>query len=176
MGETTKYYVPDDDASLLGKEREIAEAFWNIGLFLATEDRFIYNRIEAWKKAGQPLPPSAHDFAFAEMGLGGSPRYEPIPNSIHDLACPKCAGDLAAEAYAVWQDEASAVVLPLREVTCPHCHLSSRSSALKSTEPFAFSRLYLWIVDVAPHEWDTSLKASVEKILGPCQEITAWET
>jgi len=176
MGETSKYFVPNDDSALIGKEHEVAEAFWKIGLFLATEDRFIYRRIEEWKKAGRPLPASAHDFGFAEMGLGGSRLYHPVPNCIYDLACPECAGELAHAAYAVWEDNNSEVALPLREIICPYCQASTKSSELKSQECFVFSRLYLWIADVAPYEWDTSFKATVESILGPCQKITSWET
>lgn len=176
MGEVSKYFVPSDDSAFVGKEREIVEAFWKAGLFLVTEDRFIYKRIEEWEKAGRPLPESTHEFSFAEMGLGGSPLYEPVPNSIYDLACPKCDGELAEEAYELWEDDESSVPIPLREIVCPHCHAISKSSELRSQEPFAFSRLYLWIADIEADDWDSSLKATVEVILGPCQEITAWET
>ncbi|MBL0731211.1 hypothetical protein [Piscinibacter sp. HJYY11] len=175
MAEMSKYFVPKDDAHLLGKEREIADAFWNVGLFITTEDQFIYQRIKDCEKEGRPPPESLHDFTFAEMGLGGSPSFEPVPNSINDLACPKCGSDLLSEAYEEWEDEDSEVALPLRTVTCPSCNTHSKSAELKSEDPFTFSRFYLWVSDIESEDWDESFKASVEKILGPCQEITAWE-
>jgi len=176
MAEVSKYFVPEDDADLVGKEREIAEAFWNVGLFVVTQDRFVYQRIEEWKKQGRPLPASVHNFPFAEMGLGGSPSYDPVPNSIYDLSCPKCGAEIAEEAYEAWGDEESNIALPQREIVCPSCHVASKSITLKSQDPFTFSRLYLWVADIETDEWDSSFKATVEGILGPCQEITAWET
>ena len=176
MAEISKYFVPEDDAHLMGKERDIAEAFWNAGLFVVTEDQFIYERIKEWEKEGRALPVSVHNCTFAEMGLGGSPVYEPVPNSINELACPKCGSELTSEAYDAWEDEDSETPVPLRNVTCPSCHAESKSTELKSEEPFTFSRLYLWVADIESDDWDSSFKATVERILGPCKEITAWET
>lgn len=168
--------MPKDDAHLIGKEREIAEAFWNVGLFVTTEDQFVYQRIKEWEMDGRALPESTHHFTFAEMGIGGSASFEPVPNSINDLACPKCGSDLLSEAYDEWEDEDSEVALPLRIVKCPRCNAKSKSVDLKSQDPFTFSRLYFWVADIESDDWEESFKATVEKILGPCQEITAWET
>jgi hypothetical protein len=176
MGEVSKYFVPEDASNLVGKEHEIAEAFWNIGIFVVTRHRFIYQRIDDWNEEGRALPASGHDFPFAEMGLGASPLYEPVPNSIYDLACPKCDTDLTDEAHEVWEDEDSRIALPLRKVVCPNCRAASKSANLKSQHPFTFSRSYLWVADIESDEWDGSFKETVASVPGRCREITAWET
>ena len=43
MGETSVYYVPVDEARWIGHEREAAEAFWAIGVFVVTADRWAYD-------------------------------------------------------------------------------------------------------------------------------------
>lgn len=176
MGEVSKYFVPEDDARWLSKERELAEAFWTVGLFVTTQDRFIYRRIEEWRAAGRTLPASPHQFSFAEMGLASSPLCDAVPNAIYDLACPECQAPISDVALEVWEDEASLVPLPLREVTCPTCQAISKSQSLASSEAFTFARVYLWVSDIDTDDWDSSFKRTVEGVLGTCQEFTSWET
>ncbi|MGQ2992991.1 hypothetical protein [Variovorax sp.] len=176
MSEVSKYFVPKDDTRLFGKEHEIAERFWAIGVFVTTPDRFIDERIKEWASAGRSLPTSAHDFSFAEMGLATSPLHDPVPNLIYDLACPQCGASLSQVANEIWEDEESSLALPLREVACPDCHAISKPDALVSPEAYTFSRAYLWVSDVDLEDWDSNFIHTVESVLGPCVEYTSLET
>jgi hypothetical protein len=177
MGETAKYFVPDDEARFIGKEREVAEAFWQRGVFIVTSDRFIYDRIKQWNAEGRPLPEWKHDFTFVEMGVGESKLMDPVPNSIYDLVCPACGTALSDAAYGVWNDEESPLPLPDRVVVCGGCGARHRSGQLQSKEtPFTFARFYLWVADIEEADWDSTFKQTVEAVLGPCREFTAWET
>jgi hypothetical protein len=175
MAECAKYFVPDDESRLIGKEHEVAEAFWKLGVFIATDDEFIYRRLADWQARGKPFPQCAHDFSFAEMGLGGSELGDVVPDPDH-VVCPECDADITEAAQDVWYDEGAVLPLAAREVTCPECGAGTLSADLQSDEaPFTFSRFYLWITDVDPGDWDETFKKTVETVLGPCQEFTAVE-
>ena len=177
MGETAKYFVPDDEARFVGRERDVAEAFWLRGVFVVTSDRFIHERIKQWRAENRPLPEWEHDFTFAEMGLGGSELMEPVPNSVYDLVCPACGEDISDAAYDAWNEDAPIVPLPARQVLCAACGAQVASNEIKATETaFTFSRFYLWVADVELSDWDPTFKKTVEAVLGPCREFTAWET
>jgi hypothetical protein len=176
MGEITKYFVPVDEAPLLERERELAEAFWALGIFVVTSDRFVYERIKLWEAQGRSLPEWKHSFSFVEMGFGGSHLFEPVPGMIYDLLCPLCHTDIGNAAYEVWEED-SEIILPERLIGCPTCNREVRSDTLVTEEtPFTFSRFYLWVADIEESDWDNTFKATVESVLGPCREFTAWET
>jgi hypothetical protein len=177
VGETSVYYVPDDEERWIGREHDVAEAFWSLGVFLVTKDRFIYERIGQWHAEGKALPEWEHGFSFAEMGFGGGQsQWDPVPNQVYELRCPHCTADLYDPLYEVWNDDRSSVPLPERTVACHACGRQVCSAEAKSQEPFTFARFYVWVADIDPGDWDASFKRTVESVLGPCREYMAWET
>ncbi len=175
MGEISVYYVPENEAWWIGREREAAEAFWHQGIFVATPDRWAYNEIARYQREGLELPGGEFRFSFAEMGLGGLGQWESVPNLVYEQRCPSCSGDISAEMHERWEEE-SAIPLPERSLDCPHCGTRMAAGGAVSPQPFVFSRFYLWIADIDPDDWDPKFKGAVESVLGPCAEFTAWET
>src|SRR5262245_35739076 len=113
MGETSVYYVPADEARWIGREREVVQAFWERGIFVVTPDRWVYDEIARFKQEGKVLPPWAFTFSFAEMGLGGLGRWEPVPNVVYDQQCPHCHQPITDAIWELWEAE-STVSLPDR--------------------------------------------------------------
>lgn len=175
MAECSVWYVPQDQARFVGKATQIADAFWNHGVFLETEDDRIHKRIAEWNRQGKPLPECRHDFAFSAMGLGEAENGCIVPEAVDDLSCPECAEDITDDAHEVLDDETLGEV-SRRSITCPHCEAMFPASRLVSKKtPFTFARVCLWVSDIDPGEWDGSFKETVEKVLGPCDEFMAWE-
>lgn len=52
MSEYSVWYVPKDQQRFAGRAHEIADAFWELGVFLATSDRRIEKRIAVLKAQG----------------------------------------------------------------------------------------------------------------------------
>ena len=174
MGETSVYFVPDDETRWIGRERDVAEAFWALGVFLTVPDDSVYARIRQWKAEGRALPAWKHSFRFATMGLGGLGQWEPVPSLVYDLRCPACDADVFEFLHEVWEDE-SAVPLPERAIACHSCGVSIPAGGAHSETPFTFSRFFLWVSDIGD-DWDPTFKSTVEAVLGPCKEFQAWET
>src|SRR5262245_43561769 len=133
MGEISKYFVPVDEAPLWGRERELAEAFWALGVFVATSDGFVDDRIKLWNAQGRSLPEWKHNLGFANMGFGGSHLFEPVPNMIYDLLCRSCRTNIADSANEAWEED-SEIILPERLIGCPTCNREVRSDALVTEE------------------------------------------
>jgi len=176
MGELSVYFVPDNQQKLVGKSRQIAEALWALGVFVATEDQFIYKRIQDWKAARKPLPKGNHDFSFGDMGIADKLMPEPVPNLIYDLKCPRCAAEMMNETYDIWNKETETPI-PDRPIRCPKCSAVFPSREIKSEEmPFTFARFYLWVSDIDEEDWDPAFKETVQNVVGPCREFRACET
>jgi hypothetical protein len=176
VGETSVYYVPNDQQRWLGKEREVAEAFWPVGVFLVTEDRFIYDRIKAWQAEGRPLPEWPYKFTFAEMGFGSPGEFDPVPNVVYDLRCPHCDADIGDALRDAWEAVDARTPVPERSVPCAACGQMVRSDSARSDTPFTFAQFYIWVADIDPDDWDPTFKQTVEAVLGPCREYQAWDT
>jgi hypothetical protein len=174
VGETSVYFVPEDQTRWIGREREVAEAFWAHGVFLAVPDDFVYERIRQWRAEGRALPGWKHAFQFGTMGLGGLGEWEPVPSLVYDLRCPECDADVFEALHEVWEDE-TVVPLPDRTGACPSCRAVIRAGAARSETPFTFARFFLWVSDIGDG-WDPTFKHTVETVLGPCKEYEGWET
>jgi hypothetical protein len=176
VGETSTYYVPESDTTLLGNGDELIERFWDRGLFLATPDDRIYRRVQDWRNQGRELPTWEHDFGFASMGLVESLLYHPVPNMPYGVCCPQCETSVFEAAMDIWQRQGATEPVPERLVPCPTCGVISPSSGLASRDsPFTFARVYFWVSDIGD-DFDSSFRRTVESVLGPCREYTGWET
>jgi hypothetical protein len=176
MSEYSVWYVPQNQEALAGRAHEVADAFWERGIFLSMADDCIYRRIDEWKASGRALPQRAHDFAFSEMGLTEEEQGYIVPNLVYELCCPKCKEDLTELAYEVFDDESQGPV-EQRLVVCLNCDAEFPASELKSAEtPFTFAMFYIWVGDIDVDDWGPAFKETVEKVLGPCGEFIAWET
>jgi hypothetical protein len=176
MGEISVYYVPRKSTSFAGKEREVAEEFWNLGIFLDTPDHFIDKRIREWKRHGRELPRWKHSFRFGSMGVAGSAKAVPVPASFFDYYCPRCRAIVSDAVHAAWFDTDSPVPLSERAVTCSNCGATTPSKNLDADEPFTFATFYVWISDIDESDWEPHFKETIESVLGPCDEFRAWMT
>jgi hypothetical protein len=177
MGELSVYFVPNDQVRWFNRERDIAEAFWSRGVFLATPDRFIYERLAEYKAQGRPLPPWKHAFTFSDMGIASSALEDPVPSGYLELHCPSCKTDISEAAHDVWGDEESTVPTPSRTITCPSCEATHAGATLLCTDSeFTFASVYMWVSDIDEDDWDASFKTTVEEVLGPCRQFMAWDT
>lgn len=168
------YFVPHDQESWVGRERDAAEAFWARGVFVMTPDRFIYDRIRQWESHGKPLPPWRHSFGFVEMGFGGLGEWEPVPSIVHDLRCPYCDTEMANVLHELFQEE-SGIPLPDRTAVCPNCDQTVRATEARAESAYTFARFFLWVADIGD-DWDPSFRGTVESVLGPCTQYEAWGT
>lgn len=175
MGETSVYYVPQQEQRWIGRELEAAQQFWTLGVFLVTPDNWAYQEIERFKREGRPLPPWRHTFSFASMGIGGLGQWDPVPNSISEQSCPFCGEDITDAMYEVWVEE-NPVPLPERSLSCPHCSKAVQAGAGVASEAFVFSRFYLWVSDIDEGDWQPDFQQTVEQVLGPCNVFQGWET
>lgn len=177
MGEKTAYYIPENQSELLGKVEEIADRFWDLGVFLATPDEHIYERLREYKEKGKPIPEWKHNFSFAEMGLADEGGEVPVPSNVYDATCPKCGAEVYEEFTDALSNEEKNTELPNREVICSSCHHKFKASETKSNDTgLVFTRLYLWVSDIYDEDWDPEFRGTVESIMGKCKEIVAWDT
>src|SRR5688572_13578585 len=107
MGEVTAFLIPDNQDQLAGRADEIADAFWNLGIFLETVSGKIHKRLRDVES--HELPTSRHQFGFSGMGLA-DPGFEVmVPGNVYDAACPHCDAavydDLAQAQQAFIMDE-----------------------------------------------------------------------
>lgn len=176
MGEKTAYYIPEDQAKYYERVEELADKFWEKGVFLSTEDEHIYERLRLYKEQGKTLPKTTHEFCFAEMGIADEGMKLPIPSNVYDAQCPNCGADVYEEftdSLADCDDEDLSNAI----VKCPRCTNEFKSCNTVAKDPgFAFARVYLWVSDIEDDNWEPSFKATVESVVGPCREIIAWDT
>jgi DNA-directed RNA polymerase subunit RPC12/RpoP len=178
MGDVTAWYVPERQHELAGKAEEIADRFWKLGVFLSTPNDHIKARLRELTDKGIELPPWDHDFSFVDMGIGDEAVSIPIPYNVYDASCPHCG----AEVYEQFTDAVSEALTndddPRDEhIRCPRCEFVFRASETAAPQTgFAFARFYVWVSDIQDDDWDSSFKATVESVLGPCREIIAWDT
>ena len=177
MAELSVYFVPVDQERWFNRERDVAEAFWSRGVFLATPGYFIYQRLAEYKAQGRSLPPSNHAFTFSDMGIASSPLEDPVPSGYLELHCPSCKADVSDAAHDVWSDEDATAPTSSRIVTCPTCNATHGGATLVCAESdFTFARVYMWVSDIDEDDWDASFKTTVEEVLGPCRQYKAWDT
>lgn len=101
-------------------------------------------------------------------------EWEPVPNSGYYLQCPHCAADVSELFLYAWEEE-NEVPLPDRTVKCEACGRVVGSREARSEEPFTLARFYMWVGDVGD-DWEPEFKSTVESVLGPCDELQAWDT
>ncbi len=177
MGEKSAYYIPDDQEHLIGKLEQLADQFWEKGIFLSTKDAHIYTRMKEYRDSNHQLPSCEHEFSYAEMGLADEEIEMPVPSNVYDAKCPKCDSEIYDEFTDALVDEDASSSLPDRNITCPNCSNSFPASETKAEDPgFVFARIYMWVSDIDDDDWEPSFKRTVESVLGPCKEIVAWDT
>ncbi|MCA8912580.1 MAG: hypothetical protein KDB82_12820 [Planctomycetes bacterium] len=169
MGEYSLYFVPENQGRFVGRENEVAEAFWKLGVFLATEDDFIFERIAELEKQGSPLPEWEHDFEFGEMGLQDDEEASIVPQELEalELTCPHCDEDITEQAYDVF-DDIDESPQPVRPIRCVGCGKTMPFKDLKHGRPYTFARFHLWVSDADPDYDGEDFRRTVEKVLGPC--------
>ena len=169
MGECSLYYVPENQGRFVGRENDVADEFWALGVFLATEDEAIFERVREYENDGKALPECEHDFEFGDMGLTDDEEELPVPQELDGLGltCPHCDADITEQAYDVY-DDIDDNPAPVRPIRCICCGKNSPFKRLKSKLPFTFSRFFLWVSDTDPGDDGTGFLPTVEKVLGPC--------
>lgn len=169
MSEYSLYFVPENQGRFIGRENEVAESFWEFGVFLATEDDFVFERIEQFEDQGKPLPEWKHDFEFGEMGLSDEAEEIPVPQELEALEpkCPHCGEEILEQAYDVY-DDLDDTPAPLRPIRCVGCGKNSPFKNLKFGQPMTFARFFLWVQDTDPDNDGEDFRRTVELVLGPC--------
>jgi len=176
MGELAKYFVPDNQEGVSGRGHEIATALLSLGLRFTVDGGEEHMATYTDTTAPIEIPASKHDFSFADMGIADLSDPIPVPEVLYELLCPNCHADVTEPAHEVWQSE-SEVAIPDRQVPCPNCGGIVTSTHLESpSEPFTFARFYLWVADIDPEDWEPDFKATLESVVGSCQEFESWET
>jgi hypothetical protein len=174
MGEISVYYVPDDQAACSSRARELAEFFWQYGIFLDTTE--INERLLAERNAGRSLPHCHLNIDQKFGGMGVSDEMEvPVPNYLYEIACPVCEADIVDACYAAWSCD-SDVECKDRVVICDACGASSTTKDLKFGEPMTFARFFVFVSDCDRENWDPGFRTLLEQLLGPCSEYWEWST
>jgi hypothetical protein len=175
MGETSVYYVPENQDAWHGRGKEVADKVWNLGVFVAMPH--ILQRLRMLRDAGQPLPHCDLDIyqKFGEIGVADELHDQPVPNYVYDIKCPSCAADVMDATYEAWgaDSETSARECP---VTCPACGTIHAAKDLRFGEPISFARFYVFVSDCDREEWDPDFRKALEGIVGPCREYWEWST
>lgn len=78
MAVKSVYFVPEIQDKWFGKVEEVADIFWNKGIFLCTPNQHIYSRLKEFNAKGLAIPDWNHDFGFLEMGITDEGRDIPI--------------------------------------------------------------------------------------------------
>jgi hypothetical protein len=175
MGQTSVYYVPENQGAWSGRSEELADKMWDRGVVLETPR--IMERLRTFKETGRPIPDCALDIhqKFGGMGIADESDDLPIPNHVYDIKCPSCAADLMDVAYDAWASD-SAISIKDRPVTCPACDSAHPSKDLRFGEPMSFARFYVFVSDCEQEEWDPNFRKVLESIVGPCREYWEWST
>ena len=180
MGEVTAYLIPDHQNELAGREDEIADQFWNLGIFLQTASQKISKRLQQVEP--DKLPTSRHQLTFSGMGIE-DPGFEVmVPGNVYDAMCPHCGADIYEDlAEALQAFTIDETPIQRMQVTCSTCGASFAANQIKAPEiGLAFAKFYLWISDVEVDQdattWEPAFHATVESLIGPCRQILAWDT
>ena len=179
MGEYSAYYVPIEQDTFSGREYEVAEKFWKIGIFLDTSNGEILARHKRMKWIKFRIPKTHHKFSYGGMGLHDG-EDEIVPNYIHNVKCPSCGADLSDDFNDVtqnWSIEESDMLLDA-PMTCSSCNETFKIGEANAEKPgFIAAKFYLYVSDISPDDdWEPAFKKTVESVLGPCKEIIAWDT
>ena len=179
MGEYSAYYVPVEQDNFIGREEEIAEKFWKIGIFLDTSSGAIMARHHRMRWIKFRIPKTHHKFSYGGMGLHDG-EEEVVPNYVYDVKCPSCNVDITDDFQDVTENQNENNTYPLMDllIKCNSCGVTTKISEVTVVEPgFLAAKFYLYVSDIFPDDdWEASFKATVESVLGPCKEIIAWET
>ena len=176
MGEVTAYFVPRDQAAWFDRAEEIADRFWDKGVFLSSPDGHIDQKIRRIRERGEELPARTHQFTYESMGIDDAGFFVPVPHNVYDASCPKCRAE-------VYEEFTNSLLsggegdLRDRPVSCSSCGHTFRAADTVASDPgFEFARVYIWVSDIYDGDWEPSFRETVESILGPCKEILAWDT
>lgn len=179
MGEYSVFYIPNEQDKFCGKEDEVAENFWKLGIFLQTTSGKIMKRQKKMRWVKFRIPKTTHEFSYSGMGLNDSDEHI-VPYHVHDVKCPACNTEVFDEFHAadenLQDDEKSNLIDNTFE--CSSCGAnSSLAEATVGAPGFSIAKFYLYVSDIFPDDdWEPSFKQTVESVLGPCKEIIAWDT
>lgn len=179
MGEYSAYYIPLEQENFHGREAQVADKFWKLGIFLNTSNGEILARHKSMRWIKFLIPKTHHKFSYGGMGLHDG-EEEIAPVYVHDVKCPSCNTDISDDFHDVTenQDDNSPYSLIDLPITCPACGVTTKLSEVIVAEPgFCVAKFYLYVSDINPDDdWESDFKKTVESVLGPCKEIIAWDT
>lgn len=178
MSTHSVYYVPQEQTKFLGREDDVAEKFWKLGLFLETSSGKIMKRLQRRPKF--LLPKTKHDVSFSGMGLADCEEPHIVPDVVEGVHCPKCGEDIS-ESFSEAEITPSETEEDLlkADVVCLACNEASPLTEINASPPgFVAAQFYLYVSDISLEDgpWDPTFKATVESVLGPCAELIAEET